>query len=268
MEQLYENKILNEFLKHFLKIQWNELCILCMEYGALMLNKNYEISKITIEHIKSLINNLIDEKDQKNFEKEKNNYQNLNNNNNININNINNNNCNDSLTNPKQIIKTNNIEEKSNDDEKNKDNESNKLFKPIHNFRRFDYIVLENRPCRILYYHLQTGAKSSPHDSYIIKAIDIFTGKLYEDRINKKESAEYPLIKKNTYTVQYIDNFENLTLMEKNGTIIKDIQLPSETEQDYILSKEIKEKFNEGKEISVKVIESMGIKKIINIINK
>ena len=35
---------------------------------------------------------------------------------------------------------------------------------------------------------------------------------------------------------------------------LKDFQLPSETEEDYILSKEIKEKINEGNEIPVEVL--------------
>ena len=49
---------------------------------------------------------------------------------------------------------------------------------------------------------------------------------------------------------------------------LKDFQLPSETEEDYILSKEIKEKINEGKEMPVKVLEYMGNKIIINCIDK
>ena len=49
---------------------------------------------------------------------------------------------------------------------------------------------------------------------------------------------------------------------------LKDFQLPSETEEDYILSKEIKEKINEGNEIPVEVLEYMGNRKIINCIDK
>ena len=49
---------------------------------------------------------------------------------------------------------------------------------------------------------------------------------------------------------------------------LKDIQLPSETKENYILSKEIKEKINEGNEMPVEVLEYMGNKKIINCIDK
>ena len=56
--------------------------------------------------------------------------------------------------------------------------------------------------------------------------------------------------------------------MDKNGTIIKDFQLASETEEDYILSKEIKEKINEGNEMPVEVLEIWTIKKLLIVLIK
>ena len=49
---------------------------------------------------------------------------------------------------------------------------------------------------------------------------------------------------------------------------LKDFQLPSETEEDYILSKEIKEKINEGNEMPVEVLEIWTIKKLLIVLIK
>ena len=87
------------------------------------------------------------------------------------------------------------------------------FLKPFTSLKKV-IIVLENRPCRIVYYHVIWSTKFSPHYQCIIKAIGIFTRKLYEYRTNINKMAEFPLIKNNIYTIIDIDiaNFENLTL--------------------------------------------------------
>ena len=44
MEEFYKKKIIRDFLTLFSESKWKNLCILCIEYGILMLKQKYQIS--------------------------------------------------------------------------------------------------------------------------------------------------------------------------------------------------------------------------------
>ena len=70
MEEFYKKKIIRDFLTLFSESKWKNLCILCMEYGILMLKQKYQVSSLSMEDIEEFVNDLIEEetiKNQKNL---------------------------------------------------------------------------------------------------------------------------------------------------------------------------------------------------------
>ena len=66
MEEFYKKKIIRDFLTLFSESKWKNLCILCMEYGVLMLKQKYQISSLSMEDIEEFVNDLIEEENKKN----------------------------------------------------------------------------------------------------------------------------------------------------------------------------------------------------------
>ena len=72
MEEFYKKKIIRDFLTLFSESKWKNLCILCMEYGILMLKQKYQVSSLSMEDIEEFVNDLIEEEtknNQKNLKK-------------------------------------------------------------------------------------------------------------------------------------------------------------------------------------------------------
>ena len=66
MEEFYKKKIIRDFLTLFSESKWKNLCILCMEYGILMLKQKYQVSSLSMEDIEEFVNDLIEEESKKN----------------------------------------------------------------------------------------------------------------------------------------------------------------------------------------------------------
>ena len=66
MEEFYKKKIIRDFLTLFSESKWKNLCILCMEYGVLMLKQKYQVSSLSMEDIEEFVNDLIEEESKKN----------------------------------------------------------------------------------------------------------------------------------------------------------------------------------------------------------
>ena len=55
-----------------------------------------------------------------------------------------------------------------------------------------------------------------------------------------------------------------LTLMDLHGNTRQDLKLPDNTDEDNKLSERIKQSLDEGKQITVTVLESMKIEKVVD----
>ena len=66
MEEFYKKKIIRDFLTLFSESKWKNLCILCMEYGILMLKQKYQVSSLSMDDIEEFVNDLIEEESKKN----------------------------------------------------------------------------------------------------------------------------------------------------------------------------------------------------------
>ena len=133
--------------------------------------------------------------------------------------------------------------------------------------KKGSFMVFQGRPCKVVSY---TTAKTGKHGhaKASITGIDIFTGKKYEDSVPTSHNVEVPNIKRTQYTAIDVDGDGYLTLMDKQGATRQDLRLPDDTEEDLKLSEKIREAFNDGKEITLTVLESMKIEKIVEMSDK
>lgn len=94
-------------------------------------------------------------------------------------------------------------------------------------------------------------------------AIDIFTGKKYEDIIPSTHNTEVPFVKRVEYTLMDISSEGFTSLMDEDGNIREDVRLPEYPEN---FAREIKAQFETpDKTYSVVVVSAMGHDQIISI---
>jgi translation initiation factor 5A len=92
------------------------------------------------------------------------------------------------------------------------------------NLHEGDFIVIRNRPCKIVETsHIKTGKHGSAKCN--ITGIDIFNGKKYKIVCGAKSNVDVPLITRTEY--QFIDLNES-TLSFLNDSKIDEIQVPPE----------------------------------------
>jgi translation initiation factor 5A len=120
--------------------------------------------------------------------------------------------------------------------------------------RKNGHVVIKGRPCKIMD---MSTSKTGKHGSAKVHmvAIDIFSGKKYEDISPSTANMEVPYIQRVEYILMDInDNY--LSLMCDDGTTKDDVPVPQGD-----VGKEIREKWsNKGDDddIFVTVIRSMG----------
>ena len=133
--------------------------------------------------------------------------------------------------------------------------------------KKGSYIVLKDRPCKVVdYKHFKVGKHGSAKAN--ITGIDIFNGKKYENVFPVSHIVQVPEIKRTPYTLIDIDNDGYITLMDKEGKSRQDLKLPDEVEEDQKLAERIIAAHDEGKELIITVMECMGNEKIIEMADR
>ena len=133
--------------------------------------------------------------------------------------------------------------------------------------KKGSFMVFKGRPCKVVAYTTAKAGKHG-HAKANITGIDIFTGKKYEDSVPTSHNVEVPNIKRSAYTAIDVDADGYLTLMDKQGTTRQDLKLPDDTDEDKNLSERIKEALADGREITLTVLESMKIEKVVEMSDK
>lgn len=93
-------------------------------------------------------------------------------------------------------------------------------------------------------------------------AIDIFTGKKYEDIIPSTHTAHIPFVKRAEYSLVDISNDGFLTLMDEEGNCREDVHLPDWPDN---FAREIQAAFETGKSYSVVVMSAMGHDQVVDL---
>jgi len=117
--------------------------------------------------------------------------------------------------------------------------------------RKNGHVVIKGRPCKIVDMSTSKTGKHG-HAKVHLVAIDIFTGKKLEDICPSTHNMDVPNVSRNEYQLVNIDD-GFLNLMAQDGTPKDDVKLP-----DSDLGKDIQTGFDDGKDLLVTIISSMG----------
>ncbi|GFS22840.1 eukaryotic translation initiation factor 5A [Elysia marginata] len=116
--------------------------------------------------------------------------------------------------------------------------------------RKNGYVVLKNRPCKIVEMSTSKTGKHG-HAKVHLVGIDLFTQKKYEDICPSTHNMNVPNVKRTDY--QLVNITEGyLSLMDDAGEVRDDLKVP-----DTDLGKEIVEKFENDESILVTVMKAM-----------
>jgi len=117
--------------------------------------------------------------------------------------------------------------------------------------RKNGHIVIKNRPCKVVEMSTSKTGKHG-HAKVHFVAIDIFSGKKYEDIVPSTHNVNVPNVNRTDYQLCEVeDGF--LSLMDDDGKMREDIKCP-----DGDLGKNITEALNGDGEVTVTVIKAMG----------
>ena len=120
------------------------------------------------------------------------------------------------------------------------------------------YVILKNNPCKVVDISISKTGKHGHAKAHII-GIDLFTGKRYEDIAITSHNVKVPYVEKNEFLLTDITEDQFMVLMNDQGKLKEDLKL-----NDGELSQRIKEKFEEGEEVQVFILSSMGVDHLVD----
>jgi len=117
--------------------------------------------------------------------------------------------------------------------------------------RKNGFVVIKNRPCKIVEMSTSKTGKHG-HAKVHMVALDIFTGKKYEDICPSTHNMNVPHVNRQDFQLVDIEG-DFLSLMDDSGDMKEDLKVP-----DNDVGKEIREKFENGDSFLVTVLSAMG----------
>ena len=141
--------------------------------------------------------------------------------------------------------------------------------------RKGGYIVIKNRPCKVVsvstsktgkHGHAKSDAgvlyprewqsvsQGTSHRCNFV-ATDIFTGKKLEDIVPSTHGTTVPNVFRSEYTLLDITDEDYLSLMDEGGETREDLKMPERPEE---LVKSIREGFDAGDSLILAVVKAMG----------
>ena len=124
-------------------------------------------------------------------------------------------------------------------------------------FRKNQHIMIKERPCKIVEMSTSKTGKHGSAKVHIV-AIDIFTGKKYEDICPSTANKDKPIVNRVEYQLIDISNDNFVSLMNDKGETKEDVKLP-----DSELADEIKSKFESGDNCVVTIMSACGEEQIV-----
>merc|ERR1711862_229826 len=135
--------------------------------------------------------------------------------------------------------------------------------------RKGSHLMIKGHPCKCVEVSTSKTGKHGHAKAHIV-ALDIFTGKKYEDLCPTSHNLEVPFVKRTEFQVLNADeNTGEVSLLLESGETKDDLFLPTfvkqgePTDDDKRVTKEICEYFDGGKNTFVIVLSACGEEKII-----
>ena len=120
-------------------------------------------------------------------------------------------------------------------------------------------MMIKGKPCKVLNISVSKTGKHG-HAKCNFTAVDIFTGKKYEDMIPSTHGTTVPIVNRADWEVIDIEGDE-LTLMDEAGNQKTDLNLPTYPDT---MAEEIREAWNGGENsVIVTVQAAVGIEQVI-----
>mmetsp|Transcript_20971 Transcript_20971/g.35668 ORF Transcript_20971/g.35668 Transcript_20971/m.35668 type:complete len:152 (+) Transcript_20971:72-527(+) len=118
--------------------------------------------------------------------------------------------------------------------------------------RKGGYVVIRGFPCKVVNMSTSKTGKHG-HAKVNMTALDIFTGKKYEDIVPSTHNVDVPNVTKTEYQLIDISDEGYMSLMTDNGDMKEDLKLPEGE-----IGEQIKEGFENDEELLVTVLEALG----------
>jgi len=118
--------------------------------------------------------------------------------------------------------------------------------------RKNGFVMIKGRPCKIVEMSTSKTGKHG-HAKVHLVALDIFTGKKYEDICPSTHNMDVPNVKRRDFQLVDVSDDGYLSLMDDGGNTREDLKLP-----DGDLGVEVKGQFDDGKDIMCTVLSACG----------
>ena len=135
--------------------------------------------------------------------------------------------------------------------------------------RKGSHVMIKGHPTKVSDISTSKTGKHGHAKAHIV-AIDIFTGKKYEDLCPCSHNVSIPFVKREEYTMLTADAETGaVSLLTEGGDCKDDLNLPTfvnigePTDDDKKLTEEILKWLDEGKDFQVIVLSACGQEKII-----
>ena len=134
------------------------------------------------------------------------------------------------------------------------------LIDASFSFLLYSFMCIKDHPCKVSAVSTSKTGKHG-HAKCNFTAIDIFTGKKYEDIIPSTHTAHVPFVKRLEYSLVDISDDGFCSLMTEEGETREDVKLPDYPDN---FAREIKADFEAGKNLMVTVLSAMGHDQIVD----
>ncbi|KAL1198366.1 Eukaryotic translation initiation factor 5A-2 [Cardamine amara subsp. amara] len=125
------------------------------------------------------------------------------------------------------------------------------------NIRKGGHIVIKGRPCKVVEVSTSKTGKHGHAKCHFV-AIDIFTAKKLEDIVPSSHNCDVPHVNRVDYQLIDISEDGFVSLLTDSGSTKDDLKLPT----DDGLASQMKSGYEEGKDVVVSVMSSMGEEQI------
>jgi len=125
--------------------------------------------------------------------------------------------------------------------------------------RKNGFVVIKGNACKIVDMSTSKTGKHG-HAKVNLVGIDIFTGKKYEDLSPSTHNMEVPNVTRKEYQVLDISDDDYVSLLDEEGVQKDDLKVPEGE-----VGEELRNLFNEGKELNATVLGALGKEQIIQI---